>query len=192
MDMNAATGPTAGGHRICPASRAWMLDHPLRKLIHSPKRIVGPYVHPGDTVLDIGCASGFFTRPMAVMVGKEGCVIAADVQEEMLQIVREKAVQQGLESIIVTHKSGPDRIGLSEKVDFALAFYMVHEVPDAEAFLKEVASALKPRGKLLIVEPRMHVSPAAFEKTIEVARLAGLRTISEPKVRFSRSKLLSL
>ncbi len=78
-------------------------------------------------------------------------------------MVREKAARQGLESRIVTHKSGPDRIGLSEKVDFALAFYMVHEVPNAEAFLKEVASVLKPRGKLLIVEPRMHVSAAAFE-----------------------------
>jgi len=77
-------------------------------------------------------------------------------------------------------------------VDFALAFYMVHEVPNAEAFLKEVASALKPKGKLLIVEPKMHVSAAAFEKTIEVARQAGLRPISEPKIRFSKSKLLSL
>jgi hypothetical protein len=65
-------------------------------------------------------------------------------------------------------------------------------VSNAEAFLKEIASALKPRGKLLIVEPKMHVSAAAFEKTIDIARQAGLKPISEPKVRFSRSKLLSL
>ena len=68
---------------------------------------------------------------------------------------------------------------------------MVHEVPDAEAFLKEIVSILKPKGRLLIVEPKMHVSAAAFEKTIEIARQAGLRPISEPKIRFSRSKLLS-
>jgi ubiquinone/menaquinone biosynthesis C-methylase UbiE len=129
---------------------------------------------------------------MAKMVGESGKVIAVDVQEEMLQIVREKAVQQGLGSIIVAHKSDPNRIGLSEKVDFALAFYMVHEVPDAEAFLKEIASLLKPKGKLLIVEPKFHVSAAAFEKTIAIARQAGLRPVSEPKIRFSRSKLLSL
>jgi ubiquinone/menaquinone biosynthesis C-methylase UbiE len=73
-----------------------------------------------------------------------------------------------------------------------LAFYMVHEVPNAEAFLMEIASVLKPRGKLLIVEPKIHVSATAFEKTIEVAQQAGLSPISEPKIRFSRSKLFQL
>jgi len=178
--------------RICSWKHAFALDNPIRRIIHNPQKILGGYIGPGHTVLDLGCGPGAFSIAMAKMVGELGKVIAVDVQEKMLQIVREKAARQGLGSRIVTLKSGPDGIGLSEKVDFALAFYMVHEVPDAEAFLKEVASALKPRGKLLIVEPRMHVSPAAFEKTIEVARLAGLRTISEPKVRFSRSKLLSL
>lgn len=177
---------------LCSWKIAFALDNPIRRIIHNPQKILGGYIEPGQTVLDLGCGPGTFSLAMAKMVGESGRVIAVDVQEEMLQIVREKAARQGLESIIVTHKSGPDGIGLSEKVDFALAFYMVHEVPDAEAFLKEVVSVLKPKGKLLIVEPKMHVSAAAFEKTIEVARLAGLKTISEPKIRFSRSKLLSL
>jgi ubiquinone/menaquinone biosynthesis C-methylase UbiE len=168
------------------------LDNPIRRLIHNPQKILGGYIEPGQTVLDLGCGPGTFSLAMAKMVGESGKVIAVDVQEEMLQIVRKKAARQGLESRIVTHKSGPDGIGISEKVDFALAFYMVHEVPDSEAFLKETASVLKPKGKLLVVEPKMHVSAAAFEKTIEVARQAGLRFISEPKIRFSRSKLLSL
>ena len=89
----------------------------------------------------------YFSIAMAKMVGEFGKVIAVDVQEEMLQILRKKAAQQGLESRIVTHKSDPDRIGISEKVDFALAFYMVHEVPNAEAFLMEIVSLLKPKRK---------------------------------------------
>ena len=178
--------------RICSWKIAFALDNPIRRLIHNPRKILGGYIEPGQTVLDLGCGPGTFSIAMAKMVGESGKVIAVDVQEEMLQIVRKKAAQQGLESRIVTHKSGPDRIGLSEKVDFALAFYMVHEVPSAEAFLKEIASVLKPKGRLLIVEPKMHVSAAAFERTIEVARQAGLRPISEPKIRFSRSKLFQL
>jgi ubiquinone/menaquinone biosynthesis C-methylase UbiE len=110
----------------------------------------------------------------------------------MLQIVREKAAKEGMESRITTHKSGPDGIGISDRVDFALAFYMVHEVPDAESFLKEVASILKPNGKLLIVEPKIHVSASSFRKMVDAARLAGLKPISEPKIRFSRSILLQL
>ncbi len=178
--------------RICSWKIAFALDNPIRRIIHNPQKILGGYIEAGQIVLDLGCGPGTFSIAMAKMVGESGKVIAVDVQEEMLKLVREKAAQQGLESRIFTHKSGPGGIGLSEKVDFALAFYMVHEVPDAEAFLKEVASLLKPKGKLLIVEPKMHVSANDFEKTVEVAQQAGLKPVSEPKIRFSRSKLLSL
>lgn len=178
--------------RICSWKHAFALDNPVRRLIHDPQKILGGYIKPGQTVLDVGCGPGTFSIAMAEMVGESGRIIAVDVQEEMLQILRKKSAQHGLEPRIVTHKSDPDRIGVLEKVDFALAFYMVHEVPDAESFLKEIASLLKPGGKLLVVEPKMHVSAAAFEKSIEIARRVGLRAINGPEVRFSRSKLLSL
>lgn len=178
--------------RICSWKIAFALDNPIRRLIHNPQKILGGYIESGQIVLDLGCGPGTFSVAMAKMVGESGKVIAVDVQEEMLKLVREKAARQGLESRIVTHKSGPGGIGLSEKVDFALAFYMVHEVPDAGAFLKEVASLIKPNGKLLIVEPKMHVSAEAFERTVEIARRTGLKIVSDPRVRFSRSKLFQL
>lgn len=178
--------------RICSWRIAFALDNPIRRLIHNPQKILGGLIEEGQTVLDLGCGPGTFSVTMAKMVGESGKVIAVDVQEEMLKLVREKAARYGMQARIVTHKSGPCGIGLSEKVDFALAFYMVHEVPDAQAFLKEVASLLKPRGKLLIVEPKMHVSAEAFKKTVEVARRAGMKIVSEPRVLFSRSKLFQL
>ena len=75
-------------------------------------------------------------------------------------------------------------------MDFALAFYMVHEVPDRVGFLREVASLLKPRGRFLIVEPKLHVSKSSFEETVEIAESTGLRLISRPEVFFSRAALL--
>lgn len=182
----------ADSSRICSWKHAFALDNAIRRLIHNPQKILVGHIKPGQTVLDVGCGPGTFTIAMAKMVGESGKVIAVDVQEEMLQILKKKAAQHGLESRIVTHKSDPDRIGISEKVDFALAFYMVHEVPNAEAFLREIVSVLRPEGKLLVVEPKFHVSATAFEKTIEVALQAGLSPISEPKILFSRSKLFSL
>ncbi|MHC1688718.1 MAG: hypothetical protein AB9879_13620 [Methanothrix sp.] len=75
-------------------------------------------------------------------------------------------------------------------MDFALAFYMVHEVPDRAGFLKEVAAAIKPQGKFLIVEPNFHVSKTSFEETINIAESSGLSLISRPNVLFSRAALM--
>jgi len=169
-----------------------MLDHPLRRLIHSPKRIVGPYVHPGDTVLDIGCASGFFTRPMAVMVGKEGCVIAADVQEEMLAMLAERAGRKGLLDRIRLHRTQPRSLDLAGlgPVDFALAFYVVHEARDGDRLMWEAAVALRPGGLMLVVEPHGEVTAAEFERTLRAAGAAGLTIAGTPGIRLSRAALL--
>src|SRR5512137_583338 len=98
---------------VCPWWLARALDNPIRRLIHSPKEILGRYIEPGQTVLDLGCGSGTFTIAMARMIGEAGKVIAVDVQDEMLQIVRQKAVKEGLDSRIITYKSEPGRIGIS-------------------------------------------------------------------------------
>ena len=122
--------------RICPWWLASALDNPIRRLIHNPKEILGGYIENGQTVLDLGCGSGTFTIALAKMVGETGKVIAVDVQDEMLQIVRKKATKARLESRIITHKSEPDRIGISDKVDFELAFYMVMKCPTRKRFSK--------------------------------------------------------
>ena len=93
---------------VCPWWLGRILDNPIRRLIHNPEKILGGYIKRGQTVLDIGCGSGTFTIAMARMVGENGRVIAVDVQDEMLQMVRKKAAKEGMESRIITHKSGPE------------------------------------------------------------------------------------
>src|SRR5512136_422279 len=101
---------------ICPRWLAPVLDNPIRRLIHNPEKILSGCIGNGQTVLDLGCGSGTFTIALAKMVGETGKVIAVDVQDEMLQVVRKKAAKEGLESRINTHKSEPNRIGIEEKV----------------------------------------------------------------------------
>ncbi len=176
--------------RICSWRCAWFLDNWVRRSLHNPDKIVGQYIEKGQTVLDLGSGPGMFSLAMARMVGEGGKVISVDIQEEMLQILRQKSEDAGLQSRIHLHRSRPDGIGIKEKVDFALAFYMVHEVPDKEKFLSEVASLIKPGGRFLIVEPKFHVSGPSFKETVEVAIVSGLELISWPKVFFSRAALL--
>jgi len=141
-------------------------------------------------VADIGCGPGFFSIDIARMVGSSGRVIAADLQEGMLAKLKEKIRGTELEERITLHKCREDKIGVSESVDFALAFYMVHEVPDQTGFFNEIKSILKQNGRFLIVEPPFHVSRKAFEETIEKARAAGLKLVERPKVFLSKAALM--
>jgi len=67
---------------------------------------------------------------------------------------------------------------------------MVHEMPDAGAFFREIASILRPDGKVLVVEPPFHVSKSAFKETLEKARNAGLTPAKGPKILLSKSAIL--
>jgi ubiquinone/menaquinone biosynthesis C-methylase UbiE len=178
-------------HDVCPATRAGFLTTPLRRLINDPGRILRGLVHEGDTAVDFGCGPGFFTLPMAQMVGPRGRVIAIDLQAEMLERLRARLSRAGLAERVIERQCAADTVGEIEPSDFALAFYMVHEVPDAARFLREAAAALKPGGRFLLVEPSGHVSEQAFADTMDHARAAGLEPLSRPRIRMSRAALLA-
>jgi SAM-dependent methyltransferase len=108
----------------------------------------------------------------------------------MLQILRCKIHGTELEERITLHKSEENRIGVSEHVDFVLLFYIVHEVPNVRGLFREIETILKPNGRVLIVEPRFHVSKTAFEETIRKARDVGFTTVERPKVLFSKTVIL--
>ena len=174
-------------HRVCPVEHAGVLDFIFRKWIHDPKKILQPYIKEGMTVLDLGCGPGFFILDMARLVGKTGRVIAADLQEEMLAMVREKIQDTPEAGRVKYHLCRPEATGLSEKFDFILIFYMLHEVPDQAAFLKEIGSLLKPGGKVLIAEPKWHVSADDFLQSGAIMKQAGFAVSTEPRILFSRT-----
>lgn len=177
---------------VCPVEKAGHLDSKLRRLFQNPEKILSPYITKGMTVLEIGCGPGFFTLEMAKMVGESGKIIAADLQEGMLEIVQSKIEGTRVEPRIKLHKCNEDSIGVSESVDFILLFYVVHEIPDTPGLFKELSSILKPKGKILIVEPPFHVSASRFKLMLEQARDHGLVNTPGPKMLFSKTALLEV
>ena len=177
-------------HGVCPPWCCFTFDNAFRRLLQNPNRILRPYIKPGWTVLDIGPGMGYFTIPMARLVGDTGKIIAADLQQEMLDGVDHRAYKAGVQERIKLQLAKPKSIGINEPINFCLAFWMVHEVPDQVHFLSEIASKLKPDGLMLIAEPRIHVSKENFEKTLEIAKSAGLSLVDRPKIFLSHSVLL--
>ncbi|MBI9084143.1 MAG: class I SAM-dependent methyltransferase [Desulfobacterales bacterium] len=177
------------GPHVCSWRIGFFLDNALRRIVHDPEKILGDLVGAGQTAVDVGCGPGFFSIPLAQRVGVTGAVIAADLQPEMLEKVRQRADQAGLNGQLRLHRCQPDRIGLETQADFALAFYMVHEVPDAAAFLKEIQSLLKPGGHFLLVEPKFHVTAKAFDAITSKALDAGLIPDRDVQIALSRARL---
>lgn len=178
--------------RVCPASHAGALDNIFRRFVQNPQKILAKTgcVREGMTVLDYGCGPGFFSLAMADMVGESGKVIALDLQKEMLQKIREKIVGTSYEKRIILQQGSDSSSGIRELIDFVLAFYVVHELLDQQQFFMEMHTLMRSKGKIFMVEPPMHVSAKAFEKTLEYAKNAKFAVQPGPKVLFSRSVLL--
>ena len=177
--------------RICPVSLSGTLDNRFRRLFQDPVKILSPYVKDGMTALDLGCGPGFFTIAMAGLVGESGRVIAADLQDGMLRRLGKKISGTEFENRIMLHKCEEEGLNLKKRLDFALAFYMVHEVPDKARLFREIFDLLKPGAGFLVVEPKFfHVSGEEFKNTVNHAMSAGFETTPGPRLPFSWSVIL--
>lgn len=178
------------GEHVCSAEFAGGLDNGLRRFLHNPVKIFKGLIRQGERVLDIGCGPGTFTIDLAAMVGEEGGVVAADLQEKMLKLMEAKVKGCGMSGWIRTHLCKKDTIGLDEEVDFINCFYMAHEVPDRERFFTELNRALRVGGRLFLVEPKVHVGKASFLKEVALAEKLGFKRGERRKVFFSRALIL--
>ncbi|MGD0210589.1 MAG: class I SAM-dependent methyltransferase [Desulfomonilia bacterium] len=176
---------------VCPWWLAYTFDNPLRRILHPPEKVLSGLVSQGQTVLDIGCGMGHFSLGMARMVGEHGRVIALDLQDQMLDRVRRRAEKQRLSDRLILHKGEVAGLDMKGEVDFALAFWMVHEVPDQHAFFQSVKGLLKPNGRLLVAEPKIHTSKADLIRSLKIAADAGLKVNANPDISFSRTALLT-
>lgn len=172
-------------HKVCPWWLGFMLINPIRKWRQDPYKLLNSYIKPGLNVIDIGSGMGYFTIPIAKMVGETGKVVAVDLQPKMISSLIRRAQKAGVANRIETRICGSDSLGiddLSNKIDFALTFAVLHEFPSIPQALAQVAESLKPGGFLYIAEPAGHVNKAALEKTVAAAKACGLELVESPEV----------
>ena len=177
----------------CPWWLGFGLASPFRRLFYNPRAMLQPFVRPGMTVLEPGPGMGFFTIELARLTGQGGRVVAVDIQRQMLEGLKRRAVRSGVADRIEPRLADATEMPVQDlkgRVDFILAFAMVHELPDAGKFFKDAIKTLTPEGRLLISEPSWHVRAEDFRRSLELAEAAGFSVESEPKISHNRSALL--
>lgn len=175
----------ASDRHLCPPWVGYLLVCPLRRLFESPERILGPHVRPGMTVLEPGCAMGYFTLPLARIVGPEGRVLCTEIQPRMLERLEKRARAAGLEDRIEASLTSATDLGLERwttQVDFVAALHVIHEMADPRRSLDQLYAMLRPGGRMLVLEPRGHVSDDRFALSLEQARGVGFVELAPPQV----------
>lgn len=111
-------------------------------------------IQPGQTVCDMGCGNGFYTLPLARLVGKGGEVIAVDIQREMLRLLNDRARAEKIKNIELVHGTVIDPKLEPSSCDLVLMVDVYHEFSRPAEMLQAIRQSLKPAGRVALVEFR--------------------------------------
>lgn len=157
-------------HRFSPEDMH-KLDSPERRADMPPEEtLLNAGLRPGDTLLDLGCGSGYFALPAAGIVGPKGLVCAVDSSPLMLAELRSRTAAAGIYNLEC-------RLDLPEtEATMVLMANVLHEAADKAAFMAGAALALKPGGRLAIIEWAKRPTPQGppQEDRLDVTEIAAL------------------
>ena len=187
IGAHAQTSANLEHGRLFPPENLGLLEGPDRAVWQKPDQIMDALgIADGSKVADIGAGAGWFTTRLARRVGPNGVVYSTDVQREMLDVIRRRVAREGLQNVRLL-QGGDSSLGLptAGALDAVLAVDVYPEVKDRVTFLRNLATALKPDGRIGIVNYKLGgggPGPAPSEgvrvaqATVEAdARAAGLR-----------------
>ena len=129
----------------------------------------------GTTVADVGAGSGYFTVRLANRVGPKGRVYANDLQPEMLKMLRARLARDGIDNVTLVQGSADDPRLPAASLDLVLMVDVYHECSEPQKMLRAIHSALKPDGRLVLLEYRKEDPDVPI-------RLEHKMTVSEAKL----------
>jgi predicted methyltransferase len=119
----------------------------------------------GDVVADLGCGTGYFARRMAKAVAPGGRVYAVDIQPQMLRLLRSRVAEEGLTNVEPVLGDNDDPKLPEQSLDWILLVDVYHELQQPKAILAKMREALKPDGKVALLEYRLEGLSAVHIRT---------------------------
>lgn len=139
--------------KLFSPSKIPLLEDPERDSWQKPEEILNALkIEKGHVVADIGAGSGYFTEKLSERVGLNGTVYAVDIQQEMLDYIRKQLDNKGLKNVVLVLGNMDDPKLSKESLDIAILLSVYHEIEKPVDFMKKIKWALKPHGRLAILE----------------------------------------
>ena len=188
LASTSAWSQRASHGRLFPPSDLGLLESPDRDLWQRPDQIMDAMgIADASVVADIGAGSGWFTIRLARRVGPQGLVYAEDVQPEMINAITRRVQREGLTNVRPVRGQNSDPRLPAGSLDAVLVVDAYHEVEDRVTMLANLARALKPQGRIGVVDfkldgtgpgpsPEERVSP---DVVVKDAAKAGLRLLRQ-------------
>ena len=189
-----------GPRRFDPDNWQRLVSDERRALIDPDRLLARLGVRAGATVADLGAGPGFFTIPLAALVGEAGRVYAVDVSPERTAVLSRRLAERGGLPQVQVLEGGESTLPIPDRAcDLALLAFVLHELPDAPRFLAEVRRILAPGGRLAVIEwvpraepmgPPLHERLSTAESEAILAR-AGLHVLERGEVNPSNYYLIA-
>ncbi|MBC2580398.1 class I SAM-dependent methyltransferase [Clostridium sp. DJ247] len=178
------SGETEGGRRFYRKMLKW-LDSPSRLKYDDPEMLLrGSGIQPGQTVLEIGCGSGFFSIPASRMLGSEGKLYSTDINSVAVEETQRKVDELNIKNVIVKKDDAMNSSFEDSMFDLVLLYGVVPApVISMKEISKEICRVLRPGGVLAIWtkvplwSPRDAIRHASFEELDKLNGVFRLRKI---------------
>ena len=163
------------GRRFAPvmgAGGASWLDRSEREMEEAPEKALDALdIRKGSAVADIGAGSGYFTVRLSARVGEAGRVFATDLQPEMLDLLRTRLNERHVTNVTIVQGTVDDPRLPPASIDLALLVDVYHEFSAPQLMLRRIRDALKPDGRLVLLEYRKEdpAIPIRIEHKMSVA-----------------------
>jgi len=133
---------------------AW-LERPEREREEAPSTAIAVLdIKPGQVVADVGAGSGYYTVRLAERVGASGRVFATDIQPEMVRLLQQRVARERLTQVDVVQAAEADPRLPQNQLDLILMVDVYHELARPQEMLQQLRGALKPDGRLVLIEFR--------------------------------------
>jgi predicted methyltransferase len=186
--------------RLFPPQDLGLLEQPDRALWQKPDQIMDAvHVADGSTVADIGAGAGWFTIRLAQRVGPKGMVYAQDVQGLFLGAIKRRVQREGLQNVETRQAHNNDPNLPAKTLDAILMVDAYQEVDNRVVYLRNLANALKPTGRIGIVNwkpgsggPGPDSNERVAQSVVETdAAAAGLKVIDHEDLPYQYLIVLS-